>query len=103
LSIKYLIILYIYIWVDGTSILDFAPGPQIVRNGPGFRPPQATRLAMAQELTTVLWSLRTTTDRSIGYTPYFMAYGAEVVHPTDLEYEVSKVKTYVKERNELRL
>ena len=32
--------------------------------------------AWAEELPSVLWILRTTPNRSTGYTPYFMVYGA---------------------------
>ncbi|XP_072146516.1 uncharacterized protein [Setaria viridis] len=35
----------------------------------------------------VLWSLRTTPNRSTGFTPLFMVYGAEAVLPTILDYE----------------
>ena len=40
----------------------------------------------AAELPSILWSLRTTPNRSTGYTPFFMVYGAEAVLPTDLDY-----------------
>jgi hypothetical protein len=39
----------------------------------------------------VLWSLRMTPSRAIGYTPFFMVYGAEVVLPTDLDYGALRV------------
>ena len=32
-----------------------------------------------EELPTVLWSLRTTPNRSIGLTPFFLTYGSEAV------------------------
>jgi hypothetical protein len=38
------------------------------------------------ELLVVLWSLRMTPSRAIGYTPFFMVYGVEAVLPTDLDY-----------------
>jgi hypothetical protein len=53
-----------------------------------------------QALTAILWSLRTTPNRSTRYTLYFMAYGAEVVLPTDLEYGAPRVKLYTNEQNE---
>jgi len=39
-----------------------------------------------EELSSVLWSLRTTPSRATKYTPFFMVYGSEAVLPTDLEY-----------------
>jgi hypothetical protein len=36
------------------------------------------------ELPTVLWSLRTTPNRSTDYTPFFLVYGAEAVLPTNI-------------------
>jgi hypothetical protein len=44
----------------------------------------------------VIWILRTTRSRATGYTPFFMAYGAEAVLPTNLEYEAPRVKAYTK-------
>jgi hypothetical protein len=32
--------------------------------------------------------------------PYFMAYGAEAVLPTDLEYGAPRFKVYTNEKNE---
>src|SRR4051812_18260518 len=37
-----------------------------------------------EELPAVLWSIRTAPNRSTGYTPFFMVYGAEAVLPTDM-------------------
>jgi hypothetical protein len=39
----------------------------------------------------VLWSLRTTPNRSVGFTPFFLVYGAEAVLPTDIEFDVPRV------------
>ena len=33
-----------------------------------------------EELPSVLWSINTTPNRSTGYTPFFMVYGAEMAH-----------------------
>ena len=44
-----------------------------------------------EELPAVLWSLRTTPNRSTGYTPFFMVYGAEAVLPTDLKHDSPRV------------
>jgi hypothetical protein len=41
---------------------------------------------LLQELTTVMWSLRTTPSRATGFTPFFQVYGTEAILPTDLEY-----------------
>ena len=37
-----------------------------------------------EELPAVLWSIRTTPNRSTGFTPFFMVYGAKAVLPSDL-------------------
>jgi hypothetical protein len=42
-------------------------------------------------------------NRSIGYTPYFMVYGAEAVLPTDIEHGTARVNLYTCEENELNL
>jgi hypothetical protein len=46
----------------------------------------------------VLWSLCTTPNRSIGFTPFFLVYGAEVVLPTDIEFDVPRVVQYTEEQ-----
>jgi transposase InsO family protein len=47
-----------------------------------------------QELPTIVWSLRTTSSRATGFTPFFLVYGAEAVLPTDLEYGSPRVGAY---------
>jgi hypothetical protein len=42
----------------------------------------------------VLWSLRTTPNRSVGFTPFFLVYGAEAMLPTDIEFDAPKVVQY---------
>ena len=42
----------------------------------------------------VLWSLRTTPNRSTGFTPFFLVYGAEAVIPTDVEFDSPRVVMY---------
>jgi hypothetical protein len=42
-------------------------------------------------------------NHSIGYTPYFMVYGAEAVLPTDIKYGTPRVKLYTSEQNESSL
>ena len=46
------------------------------------------------ELPPVLWSLRTTMNRSTGFTPFFLTYGAETVLPSDLDYRAPRVKAF---------
>ena len=41
-----------------------------------------------------MWGLRTTPNRSTGYTPFFLVYGAEAVLPTDMEYDSPRVAMY---------
>jgi hypothetical protein len=53
-----------------------------------------------QELLSVIWSLRTTPSRSMGFTTFFLVYGAEAVLPTDLEYGSPKVKGYNENANQ---
>ncbi|XP_039811637.1 uncharacterized protein K02A2.6-like [Panicum virgatum] len=47
-----------------------------------------------EELLAVLWSLRTTPNRSTGLTPFFLTYGSEAVLPSDLDFGVPRVKTF---------
>jgi transposase InsO family protein len=49
------------------------------------------------ELPIVLWSLKTTTNHSTGYTPFFLVYGAETVLPTDIMYDAPSVVLYTEE------
>ena len=48
------------------------------------------------EIPLVLWGLRTRPNRSTGYTPFFMVYGAEAVLPTDIEYDAPRVTMFTK-------
>ena len=52
-----------------------------------------------EELSLVLWSLRTTLSRATKYTPFFMVYGSEAVLPTDLEYGSPRLKAYNEQTN----
>ena len=47
-----------------------------------------------EELPAVLWSLRTTLNRSTGLTPFFLTYGSEAVLPSDLDYGAPRVKAF---------
>jgi hypothetical protein len=42
----------------------------------------------------MVWSLRTTPSRAMGFTPFFLVYGAEAILPTDLEYGSPRIRTY---------
>jgi hypothetical protein len=53
--------------------------------------------AWVEELSSVLWSLRTTPNSSTGYTLFFLHFGAEAVLPTDVRYCAPRVVTYVEE------
>ena len=54
-----------------------------------------------EELPAVLWSLRTTPNRSTGFTPYFMVYGAEAVMPSDIIHDSPRVAAYIETDNEI--
>ena len=46
----------------------------------------------------ILWSLRTTPNRSTWFTPFFLAYGAEAVLPSDLDHGAPRVKAFDHDR-----
>ena len=47
-----------------------------------------------EELPSVLWSLRTTPNRSTSYTPFFLVYGAEAVLPADIQFDSPRSVLY---------
>jgi hypothetical protein len=51
-----------------------------------------------EELPLVLRSLRTTPNRSVGFTPFFLVYGAEAMLPTDIEFDAPRVVQYTQEQ-----
>jgi hypothetical protein len=51
-----------------------------------------------EELPSVLWSLCTTPNRSVGFSPFFLVYGAEAVLPTDIEFDAPRVVQYTQEQ-----
>src|SRR3954462_9205593 len=53
-----------------------------------------------EELPAVLWSLRTTPNTSIQYTPFFMVYGAEAVLPHELKFGAPRISGYEEEEAE---
>jgi hypothetical protein len=92
-----------HIRVDWVAVAQPQTNGQVERaNGmilQGFKPRNFYRLNKSgrkwlQELPAVMWSLRTTPSRATGFTLFFLVYGAEDVLPTDLEYELPRVKSY---------
>jgi hypothetical protein len=65
-----------------------------------IEPLEKTPGCWLDELPTVLWSLRTTPNRSTGYTPFFLVYGAEAVLPTDVIHDAPRVVLYTEEEAE---
>jgi hypothetical protein len=53
-----------------------------------------------QELSSAIWSLRTTPSRATGFTPFFLVYGVEAVLPRDLEYGSPRIRTYEENSNQ---
>jgi transposase InsO family protein len=49
------------------------------------------RARWVAELSSMLWSLRTTPSRATGFTPFFMVHGSEAVLPTDIDYGSPRV------------
>ena len=54
-----------------------------------------------EELDSVLWGLRTTPNRTTGYAPFFMVYGAEAVLPCDIIHDSPRVRMYEEREAEL--
>jgi hypothetical protein len=53
-----------------------------------------------QDLSSVIWSLRTTLSRATGFTPFFLVYGVEAILPTNFEYGSPEVKGYDENTNQ---
>jgi hypothetical protein len=51
-----------------------------------------------EDLPLVLWSLRTTSNHSIGFTPFFLVYGAKAMLPTIIEFDAPRVVQYTEEQ-----
>jgi hypothetical protein len=51
-----------------------------------------------EELPSVLWSLPTTPNCSVGFTPFFLDYGAKAVLPTDIEFDAPRVIQYMEKQ-----
>ena len=63
-------------------------------------PLQRTPGCCVEELPSVLWCINTTPNRSMGYTPFLMVYGAEAVLPRDIRHDSPRVVAYVEADNE---
>ena len=48
----------------------------------------------------MLWSINTTPNRSTGYKPFFMVYGAEAVLHSGIHHDLPRVVAYVEADNE---
>jgi hypothetical protein len=53
-----------------------------------------------EELDSILWGLRTTPNRSTGYTPFFMVYGTEAILLSDLIHDTPGVRMYEEQEAE---
>jgi monoamine oxidase len=51
-----------------------------------------------KELPSVLWSLHTTPNRSVSFTPFFLVYEVEAVLPTDIEFDATRVVQYTEKQ-----
>ena len=54
-----------------------------------------------EELNSILWGLRTTPNRTTGYTLFFMVYGAEAVLPCDIIHDSPRVCMHEEKEAEL--
>ena len=48
----------------------------------------------------MIWSINTSPNRSMGYTPFFMVYGVEAVLPSDIRHDSPRVEDYIEADNE---
>ena len=62
-------------------------------------PLQRTPGGWVEELPSMLWSINSTPNRSTGYTPFFMVYGADAVLPSDIRHDSPRVAAYVEADN----
>jgi transposase InsO family protein len=61
------------------------------------------RARWVAELSSVLWSLRTTASWATGFTPFFMVHGSVAVLPIDIDYDSPRVRAYTEEGNQVAL
>jgi hypothetical protein len=52
------------------------------------------------ELPSVLWSLRMTPSRAMGFTLFFLVYGSKAMLPTNVEYGSPRLKAYNEQNND---
>ena len=91
------------IWIDVASVAHPQSNGQVEHTNDiilqGIKPRLETLHRAAggwvDELPAVLWSIRTTTNRSTG--PFFLVYGTEAVLPTDMIHDSPRVAAYVEE------
>src|ERR1041385_2562374 len=57
--------------------------------------------AWIEELPAVLFSLRTTPNRSTGFTPFFLVYGSEAIIPSDIEFDSPRHALYTEKEAKL--
>jgi hypothetical protein len=101
-----------HICVDWSTVAHPKMNRQVERaNGmilQGLKPRIFKRLDKFQaiwvaKLSSVLWSLRTTSCRATGFTHFFMVHGSEAVLPTDIDYASLRVRAYTEEGNQVAL
>jgi hypothetical protein len=61
-------------------------------------PLERSAICWVEELPSVLWSLCTTPNHSVGFTPFFLVYGVEAVLPTDIEFDAPRVVQYMEKQ-----
>jgi transposase InsO family protein len=92
-----------HIWVDWAAVAHPMTNGQVERANDmilqGLKPRIYNDLnkfarRWMKELPSVVWSLRMTPSRAMGFTPFFLVYGAEATLPTDLEYGSSRTRAY---------
>jgi hypothetical protein len=57
-------------------------------------PLEKAKHAWVDELSSVLWSLRTTSNAATQETPFFLVHGAEVVLPVEITHEAPRIAIY---------
>jgi hypothetical protein len=57
-------------------------------------PVEKAKHAWVDELSSVLWSLRTTPNAATQETPFFLVHGAEVVLPVEITHEAPRIAAY---------
>jgi hypothetical protein len=62
------------------------------------KPLECSAGCRVEALPSVLWSLCTTPNCSVGFTPFFLVYGAEAVLPTDIKFDAPRVVQYMEKQ-----